>query len=171
VGKRPGAHNTTVEPDQTLRQHNATLYLGSLLYVGGPINKLVRNNMQAGFNGDVDEVMLFPRALSEAELQELLAKPYELSGGAGDPVLYYRFDQAPADPLMQGAVRGSYVCTNLGTAGRDYDLLMGQLNDDYGYGTTYVDKSDVWNTPRPWSVPRPESWTVMESAPSAVGDR
>ena len=154
----------TVGPDYTLRQPNATLYLGSLLYVGGPINKMVRNNMNGRFNGDVDEVMLFARALSEVELQKLMAGPYALSGGPDDPVLYFSFDQAPADPLMQGSVSGTYVCANLGSAGRDYDLLMGQLNDDYGRGTTYVDKADVWNTPLRWSVPRAHASSVPWAA-------
>ena len=33
-----------------------------------------------------------------------MAKPYELDGGAGDPVLYIKFDQAPVDPFMRAGM-------------------------------------------------------------------
>jgi hypothetical protein len=144
----------------------ATVYLGALLYVGGPIDKLARNNVNARFNGELDDMMFFSRALGASEVRALSQAPFDLSGGVpSDLVLYYRFDQDPSDPggLMSGsscAASGSYVSKNLGVAGSDYDLLMGQLNDDFGFGKTYVDKADVSGTEYAFLAPGAQASTV-----------
>lgn len=121
-----------VGPEYRIDAEGATVYLGALLYVGGPIDKLARNNLLARFNGELDDMMFFSRALGASEVRALSQAPFDLSGGVpSDLVLYYRFDQDPSDPagLMSGsscAASGSYVSKNLGVAGSDYDLLMGR---------------------------------------------
>jgi hypothetical protein len=168
----------------SLRQSDATLYFGGLLYTAAVPNTNVRSNMAVNFNGQLDEFMFWSRALSPAEAAALCAAPLDRAQPVpGDLVLWYTFDVEECEPaspsgLLARSCTGTgadAVFRNLGVSGDNYDLLVGQLNDDLGFGRAYSDHTGTlplrrFTKPVPVASTVPWSGTASGSYSNSSGN-
>jgi hypothetical protein len=140
----------TSGPAVSLRRSDATLYFGGILYTEAVPSTNIRNNLAYNFNGQLDEFMFWSRALGAGEAAALFAAPRDRALPVPvDLVLWYTFDVEGCEPASpSGLLARSCAATgvdavfrNLGVSGDDYDLLVGQLSDELGFGRSYSDQT------------------------------
>uniref|UniRef100_A0A7S2R959 Uncharacterized protein n=1 Tax=Mucochytrium quahogii TaxID=96639 RepID=A0A7S2R959_9STRA len=146
-GLMPEAYNMQIE--------SATFHLGGRYMSGvkGPIKQpLIADGLTPigsrfiGFQGTMDDFQIRSRALDQTEIQDAMKAPQDPSNIPSDMPIYYNFDVLGCDSsattnLFEDPncdIVGNGIITNYGTAGSDYDLLVGQINDDYGFGKKWV---------------------------------
>jgi hypothetical protein len=127
-----------------------TLYMGASLDMTVPLSRPVYSSSREGYKGELDDLRLYSRALGDAEALALFSGA-SVAAAQGTPpvdlVLHYSFDAlcsgSPGDPrgllAPECGASGDGVVRNLGVAGPDYDLLLGQLNDEQGFGLGYAE--------------------------------
>jgi hypothetical protein len=127
-----------------------TLYMGATLDMTVPLSRPVYSKTQERYKGELDDLRLYSRALSDAEALALFSGASVAAAQGAPPadlVLHYSFDAlcsgSPGDPrgllAPECGASGDGVVRNLGVAGPDYDLLLGQLNDEQGNGLGYAE--------------------------------
>ena len=127
----------------SLRQPGLTMYVGALLYTGAPIKGPLVWNPRGQLHGELDELMLFSRALGQDEARALFMRPADPQAPISGVVLHYTFDVGGCsadDASLLGdscQVTGDGVVKNRGAAGPNYDLAVGHLNNRRGFGLMY----------------------------------
>jgi len=114
-----------------------------------------------GWIGKFDDLSIFSNALSQAQIQHLMKNPIDTNQISTDyptAVMHYDFNAycPPATTVPNDSnceITGSNnVFKNYGSAGTKYDLLLGELNNDHGFGKTWVFAGST--TEYPFAAPK-----------------
>jgi hypothetical protein len=125
----------------------------------------------------IDDLGVFSRALTAAEVLHLYNNPVVTATIASDYpelMMYYTFDVDCTDPTgldTNGLLDASCYMTsihearNYGSAGEKYNLLLGSLNNDLGFGKMWIPQGETnaCVDPTPFDMPKP----VMSTLPHA----
>jgi hypothetical protein len=125
----------------------------------------------------IDDLGVFSRALTAAEVLHLYNNPVvtaTIASDYPDLMMYYTFDVDCTDPtgldtngLLDAScyMTGIHEARNYGSAGEKYNLLLGSLNNDLGFGKMWIPQGETnaCVEPTPFDMPKP----VMSTLPHA----
>ena len=150
----------------TLRGENTVFTIGGSIYTLDVGAAAISSRTDRCFHGEMDDFIMYSKSLTQTEIQALMACPLDTSSQLdGDVVLYYNFDVECdlSDVDNCDIIGATGEVTNHGSAGSDYNLLVGMMNDDAGFGTYYHDVNDEADV-KP-AIPFDKPFPVQSSVP------
>ena len=92
----------------------------------------------------IDEFSIWSIALTPAEILQIMTHSIDTSDLPEKLVVYYNFDVVGCNGVGKTLyedntcdITGTGSIQNFGSSGRNFDLILGQVNDDHGYGKYY----------------------------------
>eukprot|EP00966_Prymnesium_polylepis_P125372 2899028-Prymnesium_polylepis.1 len=161
-------HSDTKAAGATWLDKGAFIIIGRACY---PNNYLLDEytscNLHFELDGELDDVAFFANALTAAQISERWDQSLTNRRAAGqepDLILFYNFN----DPLTTAG-----TVANLGTAGSDYDLVLGALPKAAGssvFGTKFQSGGSTYSITAPSIVPgtNPTAWTTPKQYDSTA---
>ena len=164
------------KPDYTdafLTSHKTYLHVGMHCYPAAYMtNAYTECNPASQLSGRLDDIAVWAGALSGADIKVKLSKPlsaWRRDGLEPDLVFLYDFEGVAYDDAY-----GVNIAPNLGSAGSDYDLMLGKMAKPAGgaiFGTAYDDGSGAQITILPpAAVPSSDStsWPTPKAQDTAA---
>mmetsp|Transcript_13688 Transcript_13688/g.29528 ORF Transcript_13688/g.29528 Transcript_13688/m.29528 type:complete len:1410 (-) Transcript_13688:45-4274(-) len=167
------ASTTVIAASQEIMFEKTTLTIGSHFY--GPLQGPTKGRPGWAMKGAYDDLTVWARAITQEEVVTHMNKPVDITQILPeDVVLCYNFDVVDCDTDAANGAAFKETCSmlgsdkkfvpNYGSAGNEYDLILGGLNNDNGYGKEWVDSEDASECPakRPFGQPIIAASTVPE---------
>jgi len=143
---------------------------GSALYLGAHLYDRITSQPRAlstnSFFGMLDELTIWSRMLTEEDILQQMRGPIDVSATIDSSiVVHYNFDVSCPDSVTENEslglehgdcqLSGNKIAKNWGASGSDYDLLLGQTDDTYGFGKTWLELRDTSECPKklPFATP------------------
>ena len=104
------------------------------------LSQFAIGNDNAKMNGQIDELRIWKKALSNAALIEVCNSPIENPGAYSDLVLYYDFNQSGGDVIDRASNGNNGVRSGFGPDGDAWGLSKGVFSLSYG---DEISKEDV----------------------------
>eukprot|EP00516_Mucochytrium_quahogii_P002603 CAMPEP_0203747928 /NCGR_PEP_ID=MMETSP0098-20131031/2940_1 /ASSEMBLY_ACC=CAM_ASM_000208 /TAXON_ID=96639 /ORGANISM=" , Strain NY0313808BC1" /LENGTH=544 /DNA_ID=CAMNT_0050636513 /DNA_START=6724 /DNA_END=8355 /DNA_ORIENTATION=+ len=159
--------------DGSMVQPESTFIVGAHLYTR--ITKKNTGRPIYSFRGGLDDLTLWSRTITAEEVVTSMKSSIDIQKTIpSDIVLYYNFDvigcdtSAATEKLLWESCpmlgEDKKLVKNWGSAGSKYDMLMGMLNNDYGFGKTWFNSEDASECPKefPFVMPVISKSTVPD---------
>ena len=90
----------------------------------------------------MDDLAIYSRTLDQTEVKNLMNCSPDTQNLDPNMVMYYNFDvQCDLSDFDSCDIIGDKMVKNYGSAGSNYDLISGGLNNDAGFGNSWLDET------------------------------